>query len=55
MKKNKNSIPKEKKGKIEEAKKNFSELWKKVEPFIKKRTIKTYSTTGRWRTFDHGL
>lgn len=38
------------KRKLEAAKKEFHELWKEVKPFIKKRKVKKYSTTGEWTT-----
>lgn len=40
----------EEKKKIEEAKKNYHEIWEEIKPFIKERTIKHYSTTGQWRS-----
>lgn len=48
-------IPKEKQKRLEEAKRNFQRIWEKVEPFVKKRRVKEYSTTGKWKTFDYGL
>ena len=49
------SIPKEKQKKLEEAKKSFQEIWKRVKPFVKKRRVKEYSTTGKWKIFDSEL
>lgn len=49
------SISKEKKEKIEKARENFEKIWKRVKPFIKKKKIKEYSTTGKWRSFSYGL
>lgn len=37
------------KKKIEEAEKNYQKMWEEIKPFIKKRTIKRYSTTGEWK------
>jgi len=39
---------KEKK-KIEDAEKSYSKIWEEIKPFIKKRKIKQYSTTGEWK------
>ena len=33
---------------IEEAKRDYQRIWEEVKPFIKKRIIKQYSTTGKW-------
>jgi len=44
------SILEEKREKLEEAKKNFLEIQRKIQPFIKKRTFKEYSTTGKWQS-----
>jgi len=55
MQKEKILVPKEREKEIKEAEKNFKELWENVRPFIKKKEIKTYSTAGKWRSFDHSL
>ena len=46
--------PEEKK-KIEEARRNYQKLWEEIKPFIKKRKIKYYSTTGEWRISNYDL
>jgi hypothetical protein len=35
---------------LETAQAEFQELWKEVEPFVKKRKIKIQTTVGEWRT-----
>ena len=49
------TISPEKKKKLEKADRDFQEMWKRIQPFIKRRKTKEYSTTGKWRTFDYGL
>ena len=49
------SISKEKQKKLKETKRNFQKIWKRVEPFVKKRRVKEYSTTGKWKIFDYGV
>jgi len=48
-------ISKEKKERLEKGKRNFEDIWKRIRPFIKKRRVKEYSTTGKWRSFNYGL
>jgi hypothetical protein len=38
------------KERLEVAKKDFDRLMEEVKPFIRKRDIKTYSTSGEWTT-----
>lgn len=45
-----NNVPMPRKRRLEAAKKEFQELWKEVKPFIKKRSVKEYSTIGEWTT-----
>jgi L-rhamnose mutarotase len=46
-------IYEKKQKRLEEAKRNFQKIWKRIEPFIKKKKIKSYSTAGKWKTFDY--
>ena len=37
------------KRKIEDAEKSYQKMWEEIKPFVKKRKVKEYSTTGEWR------
>ena len=39
---------KEKEGRFLKAKKDFQKMQKEIEPFIKQKPFKQYSTTGQW-------
>lgn len=43
------------KKRFEEAKKSYQKMWEEIKPFIKKRKIKQYSTTGEWKISSYEL
>jgi len=43
------------KRKIKDAERHYRKIWEEVKPFIKRREIKKYSTTGEWKISSHEL
>jgi len=44
-----NKLSYQEKRRIEEAEREYKKMWEEIRPFIKKRKIKQYSTTGEWK------
>jgi len=49
-KRNSKKLSLSEKKRLEAAEKSFHEMWEEVKPFVKKRRIIQYSTTGEWIT-----
>ena len=39
--------------KIEKARDDYLKIWKDVEPFVRKRTITSHSTIGKWLSLNY--
>ncbi len=44
--------PSEKK-RIEDAEKSYRKMWSEIEPFVKPKKVRQYSTAGKWKVAAH--
>lgn len=46
-------LKRSRKKKIEDAEKSYRRMWSEIEPFVKPKKVRHYSTAGKWKVASH--